>query len=43
MSNEWFNDYGYFIVIHKSKLTNEELAIYNKIPRDIPITDPLCR
>jgi len=43
MSNEWFNDYGYFIVIHKSKLTNEELAIYNKIPLDIPITDPLCK
>ena len=41
MTDSWFNEYVYQIVVHKSVLNEEELAIGNSVYKFIPPWDPL--
>ena len=41
MTDAWFDEYVYQIVVHKSLLDNEELAIGNSVYKYIPPWDPL--
>jgi bleomycin hydrolase len=41
MTDEWFDEYVYQVIIHKSKLNEEEIKLLDTIPCIIPPWDPL--
>jgi len=41
MSDSWFDEYNYEIVVHKKYLTDEELEIYQREPIKLPPWDPM--
>ena len=41
MTDKWFDEYTYEIVVHKKYLTNEELDIYGRDPVKLPPWDPM--
>ena len=42
MSNEWFNDYVYEVVVHKKYLTEEQRKIAEGPITDLPLWDSLA-
>lgn len=41
MTDSWFNEYTYEVVVHKDYVTKDELAIYQKDPVRLPPWDPM--
>ena len=41
MTDKWFDEYNYEVVVHKKYLTEEELGIYRKEPVRLPPWDPM--
>jgi len=41
MTDKWFDEYNYEVVVHKKYLTNEELGTYKKEPVKLPPWDPM--
>ena len=41
MTDKWFDEYNYEVVVHKKYLTEEELGIYAKEPVKLPPWDPM--
>ncbi|MDP6727256.1 MAG: C1 family peptidase [Candidatus Marinimicrobia bacterium] len=41
MSNSWFDEYNYEVVVHKKYLSEEELAVYEQDPVHLPPWDPM--
>jgi len=41
MSDKWFDEYNYEVVVHKSYLSDKELEIYQKDPVTLPPWDPM--
>ena len=41
MSDTWFEEYTYQVVIHKKFLTPEQLSLLNQEPRVLPPWDPM--
>ncbi|SPR01638.1 bleomycin hydrolase [Plasmodiophora brassicae] len=41
MTNDWFNEYVYQIVVNKSLLSPEILAVYDQVPTVLPPWDPM--
>lgn len=41
MTNEWFNEHMYQVVVPKSHLTPEHLAILDQEPIVLPVWDPM--
>jgi len=41
MTDSWFDEYTYEVVVHKDYLTKDELAIYQKEPVHLPPWDPM--
>ncbi|HJM47339.1 MAG TPA: C1 family peptidase [Candidatus Marinimicrobia bacterium] len=41
MTDKWFDEYNYEVVVHKEYLTDEELGTYKKEPVKLPPWDPM--
>ncbi len=41
MSNSWFDEYNYEVVVHKKYISEEELAVYEQDPVHLPPWDPM--
>ena len=41
MTDKWFDEYNYEVVVHKQYLTDEELKTYKKDPVKLPPWDPM--
>ena len=41
MTDKWFDEYNYEVVVHKQYLTDEELKTYKKDPVNLPPWDPM--
>jgi len=41
MTDKWFDEYNYEVVVHKKYLTDKELEIYEKEPVKLPPWDPM--
>ena len=41
MTDKWFDEYNYEVVVHKEYLTDEELGAYKKEPVKLPPWDPM--
>ena len=41
MTDSWFDEYTYEVVVHKDYLTKDELAVYQKDPVHLPPWDPM--
>jgi len=41
MTDKWFDEYNYEVVVHKQYLTDEEMEIYKRKPVKLPPWDPM--
>jgi bleomycin hydrolase len=41
MTDKWFDEYNYEVVVHKKYLTKEELEIYQRNPIKLQPWDPM--
>ena len=41
MTDKWFDEYNYEVVVHKKYLTDKDLEIYEKEPVELPPWDPM--
>lgn len=41
MTDNWFDEYNYEVVVHKDFITKDELAIYQREPVVLPPWDPM--
>ena len=41
MTNKWFDEYNYEVVVHKKYLTDGEFEIYEREPVKLPPWDPM--